>query len=132
MKTIVKEQTVKFIECGGCGYERSFYLNPDVEFRKFDWDCPKCGRHWGGVISDDGTIETAELEQREKRYVLVELDTRLTPFCMIVSANEALAKISSDSDARSAQNSETLYLEQAAPDHENNPQGFAQFRAQAF
>lgn len=134
MNAKINEKNVKFIECPECGYDQSFFLNEDVKVKIFDWDCPKCGEHLGGIIGDDGSVELGKLPERETHFVMVEVEEGLNPFCMVFSQSEArvTAKDHDLDTAQKRKRSDTFYLEPQTPDAEHNPQGMPQYKARVF
>lgn len=132
MKAKVVERVARFIECENCGYERSFLLEGDVEYQKFDWNCPSCDEHWGGLFQHDGSILIGRLSDREIRFIVVEMPEPWSPFVMTATRDapprEAAKRVGSQS--RSVKRS--FYLAPCAPDPENNPHGFAQYKARDF
>jgi hypothetical protein len=121
----------KFIVCENCGYERSYHLEADLEYEKFDWNCPSCDQHWGGLVQHDGSILIGQLKDQERRHIVVELPEPWAPFTITATRPET-AKEAAKHGGAPATVSETFYLAPCSPEPQANPNGFAQYKSRDF
>lgn len=121
----------KFIRCENCGYDRSFHLEADVEYEIFNWDCPQCDQHWGGIILSDGSIEIERLQDRETRFVIIEIAEPWSPFYINATRAETPEE-TAQRGGRPASKFRNFYLDPCEPNPEINPTGLAQFKARDF
>jgi hypothetical protein len=131
MKAKIVEKIAKFIECENCGYDRSFLLEEDVKYQRFDWNCPSCDQHWGGLLQHDGSILIGQLRDQETRCIVVEMPEPWSPFVLTATRAET-AEETAKRGGRPASVSKSFYLAPCEPDIEKNPNGFAQYKARDF
>src|SRR5688500_8872994 len=99
----------KFIQCENCGYERSYHLEADVRYTRFDWICPDCDQHWGGLMQPDGSIMIGQLKDREERHILVTIPQPWSPIGLKATRQET-AKEAARHGGKPASVSDTFYL----------------------
>lgn len=132
MKAIIVRKVERFIVCENCGYERSYHLEADVGYDKFDWNCPSCDQHWGGLMWHDGSILIGQLKDQERRHIVVELPEPWSPFTITATRSETPKETADRNGRQTASVSEIFYLAPCAPDAEINPKGLAQYKTRDF
>lgn len=125
----INRSSERFIECGNCSYKRSFHLESDLIYERFDWICPSCEQYWRGTIEYDGEILIEQIEKQNYRAVVIKIPEPWGPFTLALTREETGDEAWERGDLVPDFVTDEFYLEPCEPESEINPLGLAQYRA---